>query len=106
MTDAQLTVQGTEVPVVQHSAGTSALSPVQREILRHLGEHGSIRSFEAGIIVHKHDAAEHAARGFVNNIIEQHRRKYAATDGLAAMKRLEARGLVYKESPGLWKIPA
>jgi len=71
------------------------LNAVQREILRYIGEHGSIRSVQAGEIVH-------AARQ--HQYSDGH--QYWSADGLEAMKRLLARGLVKRDPDkrGRWLI--
>jgi len=90
----QLTLDGKEVPHVRITAHSN-LTESQREILRQLGARGFITSTEAGVIVHS----------FARNQTEVGRlarRKYAAADGLAAMYRLAARGLVVRVEPGVW----
>lgn len=85
------------------------LTATQRQILAHIDRHGSIRSVEAGVIIHR-------ARGDLQFAlhVKQHGTErlltsgswrvrttlgigccqYAATDGLAGMKRLMKRGIV------------
>lgn len=93
---SQLTLDGREIPLGKIALGVSGsvLSPAQSAILRAIGEHGSIRSVEAGLIVHR---ARHGGIGCYGSGPTERRLDccgYAATDGLAALKRLEARGFV------------
>lgn len=89
MTSLQLTLDGREVDHVQVVAERATLSDAQREILRHIRQHGFITATEAGRIVHAHrtDCRCHHAG-------ESCRSKWIASDGWDTLKRLAARGLV------------
>lgn len=92
----QLTIDGREVPheVVALLARQSPkrLTLVQRTLLDAVREKGAVRSVEAGVIVHRHrtSACPTPTRGIGCC-------RYAGADGLAAMKRLMRRGLVYRD---------
>ena len=96
---AQLKIDGGETPVIA-PARRYRLSTAQKAILRRLAEDGSIRSTDAGVIVHEH------RRGATAQSLELDR-KYAAADGLEAMKRLERQGLCRRdyERLGRWLQP-
>jgi hypothetical protein len=112
----QLTIGGGEVPSSRANATSSAgryrdahLTESQRVILETIRREGSIRSVEAGNIVHarrtppcyggRAGAGEHKGPGTAARIGCC---GYAATDGLSAMKKLEKRGLVKWDRPGRW----
>lgn len=78
-------------------ADTRRLSGVQRAILRHVGEHGSIRSVEAGVFAHAGRRPDHSY-GYSGLGCCQ----YAAKDGLESCKRLLERGLLRRDVPGVW----
>lgn len=103
---AQLTLDGEErnPPRVSRSA---PLNPTQHAILRHAREHGSIRSGEAGRYVH---AARDGGTCKREQRLGPNGRgsccRYASTDGLAACKRLAARGLLeHADERGVWRVP-
>ena len=87
---AQLTLGGTEVPVVnvQPARKTRPLSPAQRAIMAHIGEHGSITSSEAGRLVHVHGPSP---------VPWELRRQYASSDGWTTLDRLRKSGLVVND---------
>ena len=95
--DAQLTLEGREVPLLPDGriATRLRLGPNQREVMRQLGLHGSIRAVQAGVIVH-------ARRGSCGVGAKSSRYRgtgigccaYAATDGSDLLRRLERCGLV------------
>lgn len=93
-TAMQMTLDGTEVPHVSLVA-RSNLTDAQREILRVMATRCWITSTEAGIVVQAHARDQ-------TEVHRLARRKYAATDGLAAMYRLARRGLVVRVEPGAW----
>jgi hypothetical protein len=101
---AQLTTDGREV---EHPLPSRQRSPrltaAQRAILVELALKGELRSCEAGAIIHqcRPQAARAAARGFLAEYLAGQRR-YAASDGLEALKRLAERGFVRRVSPGRW----
>lgn len=98
----QLRLDGTEVPLANEAAKTP-LTPAQREILRHIGEHGHITSTEAGTIIHRQRQASNPRITNPQYIEVMHR--YACADGLEACKRLLKRNLVRREKPGRWVRP-
>jgi hypothetical protein len=95
--DAQLTVDGREIPLLPDGriATRLRLGPNQREVMRRLGLHGSIRAVQAGQIIHqcrgrcgfgaKDRGREYRGLGCC---------RYASTDGSALLRRLEKSGLV------------
>ena len=95
MTELQLSFDGKPIPLSALRARRVPLSAGQEDIIRVLRMTGSIRSAEAGRItyVHRPDPVsyERAAR-------------YAGSDGWAALKRLEQRGLVRHVRRGLWEL--
>lgn len=90
---AQLDLFGQQVgaPIVTRHAG---FTRAQREILRVVGRTGSIRSVEAGRILHAHRYPP--CRRCAGTC------PWASTDGNDALKRLMARGFVQRASPGVW----
>lgn len=102
----QLTIDGGEVEHPAPATRTGPLSPVQVEILRHLGIHGWISSTSAGVMAHAH-REERRGRSFVRHVQTYGLRgdgccRYAASDGGDVMKRLAARGLVERYERGVW----
>lgn len=106
----QLTIDGREVPheVVALQARQPprrGLTAVQRAILDTVREAGSIRTVQAGVIAHRHrNSCGFGARSgsFTGRGIGCC--PYAGPDGLAALKRLRRRGLVFRDEsqPGRW----
>jgi len=88
--ERQLNIYGHEVPL-SAVGNHRALSEAQRDIMRTLAfQGGVIRPVEAGAVLHAHrDDAPIKPEHF-------------SSDGAAALKRLEARGLVAKQSRGRW----
>lgn len=108
----QLTIDGREVPhaVVALASGSARhpLTAGQREILELVRDRGCIRSVEAGVAIHR--ARNHCAFGARSGTFTGRGIgccSYASADGLAAMKRLMHRGLVYRDESrrGYW-LPA
>lgn len=104
MTAAQLDFAGNEVDVIATSR-PSPLTPVQLAIMAHVDRHGSIRSVEAGVIVH-------AARSKTNHFgktcgggakghgpTREACCPYAASDGYEALRRLAKRALIVQDAP-------
>jgi len=60
----------------------------------YLRNHDSIRSVDAGVILYEFTEPTEREREI--------RRKYASSDGLELLKRLEKRGLVRRKSRGVW----
>lgn len=88
----QLTLDGREVHACQASRAMHAnLSHAQSEVLRHIGEHGSITPAQAGRILYADVRADES------------RYRYASTDGAELLRRLALRGLVHREAPGDWR---
>ena len=86
----QLTLDGTEVPVLSiRPSKPPPLTPTQHDVLRHIGEHGSIRPVEAGRMLYANQGTPW-------------RDPYASADGSEVLRRLAKRGLVHKEKPGKW----
>lgn len=120
----QLPLDGIPAPVVtdhNHSSGVGArrpFSPAQLAIMQHIDKHGSIRTVEAGVIIHRErDGKTRFARHVANNntisVLAngtwRHRTRngigccrFASTDGLEAMKRLAKRGIVQRAGRGVW----
>jgi hypothetical protein len=95
----QLTIDAREEPPERVASRHRPLTAAELEILRILAEHGSIRSTEAGRIVHAHrqPPCERCQRG---------RCGFTSPDGSAALKRLQERGLVHRIAAGLWSSQA
>lgn len=95
--NSQLTLEGREIPLLPDGriATRLRLGPNQREVMRRLGLHGSIRAVQAGVIIHQ-------GRGRCGFGAKASRYRggglgccaYAATDGSALLKTLERQGLV------------
>ena len=106
----QLTIDGGEVSSHKAAKRTQPLSSTQQAIIGRIRLDGSIRSVEAGVIVHASRTGPKGRRcGFGAKTTTAPPTKtrigccaYAAADGLSAMQRLQARGLVRKDSPGRW----
>lgn len=106
----QLTIDGREVPhevvALQARQPPRKLTVVQRAILDTLREAGSIRTVEAGVIVHRYrnSSCGFGARsgGFTGRGIGCC--PYAGPDGLSALNRLRRRGLVFRDEnqTGRW----
>lgn len=83
------------------------LTPAQAEVVRHVQEHGTIRTVEAGVIAHR--VRRRCARdghkwaGFKGTGVACC--PYAAVDGLEMLKRLAARGYVERTGRGTWAPP-
>jgi DNA-binding MarR family transcriptional regulator len=90
----QLTTDGREV-TIPRSMQHRRLTPAQRDVMRMLGHMETLRSFEAGRILHAHRPHQLQGDG-----------KYASSDGSRMMNRLAARGLVRKVKRGLWEKAA
>lgn len=110
----QLTIEGGEVSSARarHTSSTAAnpaFTEAQRTILARLGEQGYIRSVEAGRIVHECRGTRCARFGGERAGALREGSlgccAYASADGLAALKRLEARGLVTGDGAGRWTPP-
>lgn len=102
----QLRTDGTEVPyedVLREQR--RHLSRAQSEILLTVRIYGSIRASQAGVFVHAARQPPHCAGGVPFADADPNRLgccRYAASDGNAACKRLEKRGLLVKEGRGRW----
>lgn len=109
----QLTIDGREVPLEVVRArfannGAGRLTANQATILRMLAAEGELRSIDAGVIVHANRGACGAGaksdswtgRGLACC-------PYAASDGNECLKRMAARGMVYRDPdrPGRWLAP-
>jgi hypothetical protein len=95
--DTQLTVDGREVPLLRDGriATRLRLGPNQREVMRRLGLHGSIRAVQAGQIIHQgrgHCGFGAKSRG--GGYGGAGCCAYASTDGSALLRTLEKQGLV------------
>jgi hypothetical protein len=108
----QLTIDGREVEYSATIKKPTPLTDLQREILRWLTANGSIRSVEAGVMVHNargvYPISGNPRCGYGNRRYAGTDRAiaccgYAGTDGNEAMKRLMRRGLVRRASDrGPW----
>lgn len=101
----QLTLDGGEVERPQTHG--QPLSPAQEEVLRALRSAGSIRSVEAGVILHrlreKGCAVGRRTESFEGRGIGCC--AYAAADGNELLKRLMERGLVARSGErGRWVV--
>jgi hypothetical protein len=76
------------------------MTDAQREILRVIAKQGSIRSAEAGRIVHAH------ARPAPYSDPDRDRARWAGSDGYDALARLRERGLVCRVRRGVWELAA
>lgn len=93
---AEMTIGGGETPR-DDMPSRAPLSGAQREILLWLREHRSIRSVQAGVIVHAHRA----------HPCPQPRKgeaccRWSSSDGNDTLKRLAGRGLVARAGAGVW----
>lgn len=104
----QLTIGGGEVPYSVAARSRSApLTEAQEDILRWIRLHGWISSTQAGVLVHAHgfprDPWADGPDGTPG--VERwraERRRFAASDGLEALRRLSIRGYVVRVEPGVW----
>jgi hypothetical protein len=83
------------------------LNDTQTAMLRHVGEHGSITSTEAGVILHQ--ARGHCGFGGKGGRHDGDSRSkaccvYACSDGSMALRRLRDRGALVKSASG-WVLP-
>lgn len=107
----QLTIDGGEVSTerARNTSRTAPFSEAQQTILARLRDQGYIRSVEAGRIVHECRGGRCARHGGerAGPLREGSLGccAYASSDGLAALKRLEARGLVVGDGRGRWTAP-
>ena len=93
MRGVQLRLDGTEVPVGE-KVTQAPFTAAQREILDRLRRQGVIRPVEAGEIVHLH-----------RHVAGKWDPRYFSSDGVDALKRLAARGLVERgEKRGEWLL--
>lgn len=103
----QLTLDGREVEEVRDRRRTPRLTGAQATVMRHVAEHGSIRTTEAGVILHKSRArcagAGQRWTGFKGGGVACC--PYAAADGLELLKRLAGRGLLERVGRGVWAPP-
>jgi len=104
----QLRIDGREVDHDRVVAQQAPLTAAQGAIIGHIRDHGSIRSVEAGVIVHLHRDRPCTLAG--GSRADAYRGTgiaccaYAGTDGLEAMKRLAERGLVERAGiAGRWE---
>lgn len=90
----QLTIDGREVAPPDIVPRGAPFTPAQQQILRILAER-DITPSEAGRIVHLHrtPACARCLRGQC---------QWASSDGVDALKRLKARGLVRRVFTGCW----
>ena len=97
----QLTIDGREV---EHPPprGPSTRTPAQRELVRLL-RLGSLRTVEAGLVVHAH-REDGCARKPHHGPLARSCCVYCSSDGLAAMRRLERRGLAKRVRKGIWQL--
>ena len=98
----QYTLDGGTRPVEAARAASRSLSDNQRDILRVIATHGSIRAVDAGVIVHRNRG--HCGFGNRDSLGPDAIGccAYASGDGGDAMRRLADKGLVVKVGRGLW----
>lgn len=109
----QLTIDGREVPhsvvlAAQRSASLPRLTDVQHGVLAMVRDIGSIRSVQAGVIAHNvRRRCGHGVRDATFTGRGIGCCPYAVVDGSAVLRRLEARGLVYRDPAkrGRWLAP-
>jgi hypothetical protein len=91
----QLTLDGRAELLVRTPGRIAPLTAAQLVILRALADRETIRSTEAGRIVHAHrdPPCDRCRRGCCG---------FTSTDGSDALKRLAKRGLVRRIAAGLW----
>src|SRR6516165_5864756 len=94
-TGLQLTLDGRAELLVRTPGRLAPLTAAQRVILRALADRETIRSTEAGRIVHAHrdPPCDRCRRGCCG---------FTSTDCSDALKRLAKRGLVRRIAAGLW----
>lgn len=103
----QLTLDGEPEPYEQVAArarNVSALTGLQREILTRIRLEGPIRAVEAGVMQHVARGRRCSGGGKGYGPTKVACCKYAATDGLEAMKRLRDRGLVRQRKDKTWEL--
>lgn len=101
---SQLTIDGREEDVANVMRRLSA-SPTERELLRAMVRAGgSIRSSEAGRVIH--GSRGHCAREqtFPVNKETLSCCDFGPLDGYRVMRGMEKKGLVYKPRRGLWRV--
>lgn len=97
-----MTLEGGEVPLEQVAAAPrSSWRPtgVQAAIMRKIAADGFISSTDAGVIVH--ESRGRPCGGYLGGGCC----RWASTDGLEAMKRLAAHGVVVRVVAGRWERP-
>lgn len=100
----QLDIFGREVDIEEvPTARTVSLSDAQRAILRHVDEHDTITSSEAGRIIHAHRTTGRVCKGRPGVLGTCCR--WMATDGTDACRRLADRKLITRKATGLWGRP-
>jgi DNA-binding MarR family transcriptional regulator len=90
----QLTLDGREV---QRPTRTVALTARQREVLRFVRTLGDVRPLEIGVLMHVGREQPCRVCGEYGHC------RHASSDGFDALRRLEQRGLVYRERRGHWR---
>jgi hypothetical protein len=104
---SQLGLDGSETPheqVVKVTRPKPSLNGAQRAILRVIESEGTIRPVEAGVVVHAHRSQPCRLAGAAGADRYKGGGKaccaYASSDGVEALKRLRARGLVERKGKG------
>ena len=102
MKAAQLTLDGGAVP--HPPPGPYRFTVAQREIVLVARALGAIRSSQAGRVMHTH--RRESGRGYCGTRLPEGSLgccEYAASDGLPACRRLEARGVLRHAGRGRWE---
>lgn len=118
MSGHQITFSGELIPVDELNPPrfVGGLTVLQRAILNHIDKHESIRPVEAGVIIHEGRGngckggtaiqwAESSAKQRTIRV-EKNRIsccKWASTDGVMALRRLQNRGIVQRINKGVYK---
>lgn len=95
----QLDMTGGEATMTAVRRANHPLTTAQREILRELRLRGTLRSLDAGVILHAHRPTG-PCRPPVDG--RSPCCEHASSDGSDALKRLAARGLCKSAGAGLW----
>jgi hypothetical protein len=90
----QLALDGREVERIPRSR---ALTDRQREILRYVRACSGTRPRDVGLLMHMGRTVPCGA------CTPEHACEHASSDGVDALRRLAARGLVYRQARGVWR---
>jgi hypothetical protein len=93
----QLGLDGREVP---HPVRAPArLTPRQQEVLIYMRHAGCVRPVDVGMLMHAGRERPCLTVALIGSCC-----RHASSDGCDALRRLERRGLVYREARGRWRV--